>query len=250
MKLSFINTCRSLFRTKYCMSRRRVLYQNDTTPMDPKFCFRMLGGDMWCLETLQNSMAYSSLFSTPGVTLIMIHCFVVLPQSCCPMESRGGRTANKEATIDALRPGESERRLQYDLWLVVTLYCRCRNPTRAFIQNEKGNLKSGREFFAKIGDLEKCNGSIMPWIAHAAGRSMVVVDVVGQESEQIRNAIQDHNRNGRMLAKQSRQTRSEKFHQFLGVANPMKQNACQTILYCIGVSVGIRLWLGMTVSPS
>jgi hypothetical protein len=79
------------------------LYWNHTTPIDPKFHAGMLGGDMWCLETLENSTAIAALSHSSSVAI-----FLSVPLLHFVSQ---GTTANKEAAIDALRPGESKRRL-------------------------------------------------------------------------------------------------------------------------------------------
>lgn len=127
---------------------------------------------MWRLETLQNSTATRFLLLllfVPGIA-IMLPAATRINGSVV-----GFTTANKEAAIDALRPCESERRLQYGLLLLIMLCHRVWNPACAFIENNKRDLKPRREFFAKIGDLEKCDGSVVPWIAVAAGTMVLLL---------------------------------------------------------------------------
>jgi hypothetical protein len=74
---------------------------------------------MWRPETLQNSTATALLLLVPDITIFLpgttlIDLSVVSAQNrrrVVRSSCWGFATANKEAAIDALRPGESERRL-------------------------------------------------------------------------------------------------------------------------------------------
>jgi hypothetical protein len=72
--------------------------------------------------------------------------------------------------------------------------------------------------------LKKCDGSVTPWVAAATTPKIAVcvkrILLLFWKPKQVGDAVQDNDGNGWMREKQSRQTRSEEFHQFLGIANP------------------------------
>lgn len=159
---------------------------------------------------------------------------------------------NKETAVDALRPGESEGRLQDGFVVAVdgvavdAVVVAVGYPGGALIEDHKGNPEPGGEFLAEAGYLEKRGGPVVPRIPAGVPAEPISVPPrwlpVREQPKQVGNPVQDNERNSGVVrlwlrlrlrlrrSKQARKFRSEKVHQVLGIANPVHEDAGQAIV--------------------